>query len=336
MPAALLEAPTITDDGTRREFILAGLALSLGATACGEEEGEDRPVASTRTVRDAYGSVRVPAEPKRVVAVDRGAADIAVAMGIKPAGVSDEVRGFPYLARQVTGVPRTGPPDSPDFERILALRPDLILGLDAYLEEKKAYAQLSKIAPTFAARFGAGPTWRQFSEDLARGLGKEAAIGRALKAYDAKVAKLRGDLGDRTSTTVSIVRVDPAGGNDHMLYLAGMFCGNVVYNDLGLGVPPQLRETVGDPATAWTDLDRESLVEISRERFRMAEADAIFIWNHSDEGGDEMVEAVMDDPLFRQLDAVKAGRVYPCGTHWIQETVTGAGLMLDDIRAALL
>ena len=331
----LLEAPTPTDDGTRREFILAGLALSLGAAACGEDEKEP-PVATTKTVRDAYGSVRVPAEPKRVVAVDRGAADIAVAMGVKPVGVADEVEGFPYLADQLEGVARTGPPDSPDFESVLALRPDLILGLDAYLEEKKAYARLSQIAPTFAARFGAGDTWRQFSEDLARGIGKEAAMGRTFKAYDAKVAKLREDLGDKLSTTVSVMRVDPAGGNDHMLYLAGMFCGNVVYNDLGLGVPPQLRKTAGDPKTAWTDLEREGLIEISRERFRMAEADAIFIWNHGDKTGDELVDRVLDDPLFKQLDAVKEGRVYPTGTHWIQETVTGADLMLDDIRSALL
>jgi len=67
-------------------------------------------------------------------------------MGIEPVGVSDEIREFPYLAEQLDGVPRTGPPDSPDFESILALRPDLILGLDAYLEEKKAYTRLSRIA----------------------------------------------------------------------------------------------------------------------------------------------------------------------------------------------
>ena len=281
--------------------------------------------------------MRVPAEPKRVVAVDRGAADIAVAMGIKPIGVADEVRDFPYLAEKLEGVPRTGPPDSPDFESILALRPDLILGLDAYLEEKKAYARLSNIAPTFAARFGAGDTWRQFSEDLARGLDQQAAIGRTFKAYDAKVAKLREDLGDKTSTTVSVLRVDPAGGNDHMLYLAGMFCGNVVYNDLGLGVPPQLRKAVGDPATAWTDLEREGLIEISRERFRMAEADAIFIWDHSDEAERRRWSTrCWTTRCSSSSTPSRRGASTPPAPTGSRRPSPAPTMMLDDIRSALL
>jgi iron complex transport system substrate-binding protein len=333
MLAAPPRPPVPTDDGTRRE-LLVGAALALGLAACGEESSE--PVRRSRTVRDAYGRVRLPVEPKRVVAVDRGAADIAVAVGIMPIGVADEVSAFPYLAARLDGVPRVGPPDSPDFERILALRPDLILGLDAYLEETKAYARLSEIAPTFAARFGAGETWLEFSADLARGLGRQQRFDGVVDAYQAKVDKLRADIGDPAATTASIVRVDPAGGSDHMIYLAGMFCGNVVYNDVGLGVPEQLRETAGDPATAWTDFERESILEVSPEQFRMAEADALFIWNHSDdEDQSELVEAVMSDPLFERLDAVRAGRVHPVGTHWIQETVTGASMMLDDLRSAL-
>jgi ABC-type Fe3+-hydroxamate transport system substrate-binding protein len=68
----------------------------------------------------------------------------------------------------------------------------------------------------------------------------------------------------------------------------------------------------------------------------MAEADALFIWNHSENDEGELVEAVTSDPLFQRLDAVRAGRVHEVGTHWIQETVTGASLMLDDLRAALV
>ena len=334
MTSALTITPT--DDGTRRELLLAGAALAIGFAACGEEAVPETEAETTRTVRDAYRSLKVPAEPKRVVAVDRGAADIAVATGITPIGVADEVQGFPYLAEKVDGIERTGPPDAPDFERILALQPDLILGLDAYLEEGKQYARLSEIAPTFAARFGAGDTWLEFSEDLARGLGREAQLEKLVADYEAKVAALQDDLGDRIDTSVSIIRVDPAGGNDHMIYLAGMFCGNVVYNDVGLAVPPQLQKTAGDPATAWTDFEREGLLEISRELFRMAEADAIFIWNHGDLFQEDLVQAVLDDPLFQQLDAVKNGRVYKTGTHWIQETITGASLMLDDLRDALV
>jgi iron-siderophore transport system substrate-binding protein len=334
MTTALLEPPV--DDGTRRDLLLAGAALALGFAACGDEDPQPSEPAQMRTVRDAYGTVKVPAEPQRVVAVDRGAVDIAVAVGIKPAGVSDEIEDFPYLAEQLKGVPFVGPPASPDFERILTLKPDLILGLDAYLEEGKAYARLSEIAPTFAARFGVGETWREFSEELAVGLGGEQVLARLFDDYDAKVAALREDLGDKLDTTVSIIRVDPAGGTAHMIYLAGMFCGNVVYNDVGLAVPPQLRKRAGDPATAWTDFERESIIEISREEFRLAEADTIFVWSHSDDVDEDLVQAVLDDPLFQQLDAVKAGRVHPTGTHWIQETITGASMMLDDLRNALV
>lgn len=337
MTTALLDRPPVvpTDDTTRREFLLATAALAIGLAACGNEDAST-PVEQTRTVNDAYGAVRVPVDPQRVVAMDRGAADIAVAVGIRPIGVADELVGFPYLAKGLEDVARIGPPDSPNFERILELEPDLILGLDAYLEEGKAYARLQEIAPTFAARFGAGDTWREFSMDLATGLGREAELTKQFADYDAKVAKLRTDLGDRLDTTATIIRVDPAGGTNHMIYLAGMFCGNVVYNDVGLAIPEQLRERAGDPKTAWTDLERESIIEISPEQFRLAEADAIFIWNHGDHTGDALVQAVLDDPLFGQLDAVRDGHVYPVGTHWIQETLTGASMMVDDLRATLV
>lgn len=75
MTTALLAPPTQTvadppdrldpvDDGTRREFIAGGIALSLGLAACGDEDsGFDG--AATRRVRHARGVTDVPTDPKR-------------------------------------------------------------------------------------------------------------------------------------------------------------------------------------------------------------------------------------------------------------------------------
>jgi ABC-type Fe3+-hydroxamate transport system substrate-binding protein len=83
-------------------------------------------------------------------------------------------------------------------------------------------------------------------------------------------------------------------------------------------------------------VERESILEISRERFRLAEPDAILVWSHAERDCEKLIADVLEDPLSGLLDAVKRERVSTTGTHWIQETVTGASMMLDGLRRTLV
>jgi len=89
----------------------------------------------TKTVSNTLGKVEVPLKPQRVIVLEENVVlDSVVALGIKPVGVvycggcEEKFRGI--RSELLAGVPVLGSIGSlPSLEKILALKPDLILGL---------------------------------------------------------------------------------------------------------------------------------------------------------------------------------------------------------------
>lgn len=191
--------------------------------------------ADCRVIEHAMGQSCVPLRPERVVVLGTGELDAALALGLTPVGAVTpyEIGRFPeYLRDDTQSIMRVGTWTQPDLERIVALKPDLILSS----RERHAtiYDQLSAIAPTvFSADIGA--SWKDNLRLFAQALGRAERGESVLNQYHTKLTRLHKALTDSASLpTVSLVRGMP----DHVrIYLKDSFSGSIL-SDAGLPRPP--------------------------------------------------------------------------------------------------
>ncbi|CAN5498981.1 hypothetical protein BH23CHL2_BH23CHL2_27340 [soil metagenome] len=265
---------------------------------------DDAENGETRTVEHAMGTTEVPANPERVVVLDMGEMDMALALGVQPVGAAlytPEQDFADYLQGDIGEYTRVGTVGEPDLEAILALDPDLIISNK--LRHEVVYDELSKIAPTvFAESLGAD--WKATFETVARALGKEDEHQQVMDEYWGRIEAFQDAMGgDLDRMQVSIVRSFP----DHIrLYMKDSFIGRIV-EDTGLQRPPSQ--------------DKEIFMEeISAEHIRDLAADVIFLlyWNPSQ---GEQLSTLIDNPLWTQLAAVEAAQVFE-----MDDEVWGTGL----------
>lgn len=142
---------------TRRGLIVGAGIAGLVAAVGGRGRTAAREVAATpadppRSVEHGLDVAEVPVAPRRLVALG-SAVEGALPAGITPVGVDERSAQKAYLSHRVVGVPAVGRGGQPDLERIAALDPDLMLGLDLVVEE-------AGVAGTAGRRVWAVPTAR--------------------------------------------------------------------------------------------------------------------------------------------------------------------------------
>ena len=272
--------------------VAAALLLALVALAgCGGED-EGGAAAELRTVAHAMGTTEVSARPERVVVLDTGELDSAIALGVTPVGAVEAIpgEGFPdYLAEAAEGVAIVGSIEQPDLEAIAALEPDLILS--SKVRHEAIYDQLAAIAPTVFTE-DIGVAWKTNVPLHAEALGR-VEEGEALEAeYASEVAAFKEDMGDRLgATAVSVVR---SVGDEVRVYLNANFIGTVL-KDLGLPRPPA------------QDVDDFSLTA-TLENLDAVDGDVMFLSRY---GPDHPVlDRLMDSPLWQRLGVLEAGKVF--------------------------
>lgn len=118
-----------------------------GATPTTETQGES-------TVEHAYGTTVVPADPQRVISAGVSEQDTLLALGVIPVAVTEWYgeqpdATWPWAHDKLGGAhPEVlSTADGFEFERMAALRPDLIIATNAGVSAED-YAKLSEIAPT--------------------------------------------------------------------------------------------------------------------------------------------------------------------------------------------
>lgn len=246
-----------------------------------------------RVVQHAMGETKVPANPQRVVVLDMGELDMAIALGIKPVGAALYTMDQPFpahLKEYTDGIQRVGTVGQPNLEAIAALKPDLILSNKP--RHEKIYDQLPQIAPTVLAP-GLGVDWKEAFQVHAAALGKAAEAEAIMQEYYNRLAAFKEQMGDRLAQTkVSIVRSFP----DHVrIYMKKSFIGTII-EDAGLPRPAaQDKDIFMEKATA--------------ERIPDLDGDVIFLLYYNKAQG-ESLSPLMQNPLWQQLSAVKNGRVY--------------------------
>lgn len=307
--------------------MIAATVAAMTLAACGGngEEAADTvqeeatpAAAETRTVRHAMGETEITGTPERVVVLDTGELDSAVALGVKPVGAVEAIAGtgFPeYLAEEAKGVETVGTIEQPNIEAIAALEPDLILS--SKIRHEAIYDQLSRIAPTVFTE-EVGVTWKENFAMHAEALGKTEQAEQLQGEYDQAVASLGESLGEGTPT-VSVVR---SVGDEVRIYLKGNFIGTIL-EDAGLPRPePQDSDEFSETATI--------------ERIPDLDGDVMFLSRYGDDH--RLLNRLTDNRLWSRLDVVGSDRVYevPDDLWFLGIGNFAARQIVEDLRTVLV
>ncbi|TWD74979.1 iron complex transport system substrate-binding protein [Kribbella amoyensis] len=310
-----------------RRLAAVVVVASLALVGCGSGPEEDAAAAGSdagagypRTVEHAMGTTEIPAKPKRVVALDASFVDATLILDTPVVGYTDyrTINGqLPdYLGEDRTeygsDAKAVGTLAEPNLEAIAAQDPDLIIS--AKVRHEKLYEQLSKIAPTVMSET-TGPTWKDNIRLAAKALGQEELAEQELTSYEAAAKTVGTAINAKANNpTISVVRfVD----GPTRLYQNGSFSG-IVLKDAGLK-RPKSQDAPGFSA------------EISAERIKDADADAIFVTVYADEKGlsAKTAEQFKANPLWKPL-APKVHEV-PDLTWMTAVGLQGAWVILTDL-----
>ena len=291
---------------------LAAVAIGVAAMAIA-------PAVLAREITHAMGVTDVPDNPQRIIVLTNEGTEALLAVGITPVGAVKSFLGDPWydhIAAEMADVTVVGEESALNLEAIAALQPDLIIGNKT--RQEKVYEQLSAIAPTVMAERLRGD-WKINMALYTDAAGKGAEGAAALAAFDARAAKLGGEAGPLLEEQISLVR-----------FMSGMT--RIYYNDTFAGlILKQIgfhRPPAQDNPFFADDVGKERIPDFAGDRM------FYFVYETGDGAGDSQAADWTADPLWQNLDVVKAGKAYMVSDA-IWNTAGGiiaANLMLDDLE----
>jgi iron complex transport system substrate-binding protein len=245
----------------------------------------------------------------------------SLALGIRPIA-STYLSGFPlpeYLQGKLDDVPSIGDFNSPSTEKILKLKPDLILTR----ANQGVYEHLSYIAPTVTLNVPfPPPSWKVQLEEIAQVLGKEEVGQQLLDQYWQRVEKIQQALGDRRKTMkISIANTSSEYGI--WSYGEKHFSGSVL-KDIGLQRPQSQQG------------DFFYIENMSKENLLDFDGDALFFvsWGRKDDK--KTLGKLKQSPLWQHLKVVQQNHVYFVGMHWHSSDIFAINAILDDLEKYLV
>jgi iron complex transport system substrate-binding protein len=308
-------------------FLVLGFFTFLMIGACNAGSmPETNTVASTencRMIQHAAGETCVPNNPQRIIMLREDTFINGLELGVQSiATVSAPGFPFPkYLQGKVDRVESVGGYGSPNLEKMLSLRPDLIVA-DSYYSQD-LYSQLSQIAPTVVLNVPfPPPPWEEQLEELAQILDKEEAGKQLINEYWQRVEKLKQALGDRRKTLqVSIANTS----SEYGIWSYGeKHPSGSVLEDIGLQRPESQRG------------DFFYIENISAEKISDIDGDVLFFVSAEREDDKKTLETLKQSPLWAQLGVVQRDQVHFVGRHWHSWDILAINAILDDLEKYLV
>lgn len=315
--------------------LIFSLVLTLCLTAACDRSDQPLAVSSNcRVVQHIAGESCIPQEPKRVVTLDGVSLEYALALGIQPIGsVLDQLDE--YLIERISGIENIGSAGAPNLEKILWLKPDLILGLDFH---QTIYSEITKIAPAVLFEFEYSGRWKELFQTFSATLGKSQIAQQVLDRYYQRIDQFKQNQfkqnqfkrnNDHTSFNISIIRIDPI---SIYPYFQDSFCG-VILQDVGLSRPPAQQLSA---AEAQRKFGNPIQAAISKEQLEFVDGDVIFVWIgentiEATQHAKAQLEKLKVDPLWQKLTAVQQNRVYHVSSDWIGSGPIAANRVIDDL-----
>jgi len=335
-------------------LIVACNSNALDRTTSGDTANSKLSSSSSncRIVKHDMGETQVCGQPQKIVALSPHLLDLLLSLDRQPAGYAEVFpfhkgkyfnnpsQQIPYLGDRITSQPlNLGNRDEPSLERLIALKPDLILGEVG--NNRQVYGLLSKIAPTLLwdDRTAKGK-WQQSIRQLAQAVGDEKQAEAVITAYNQRITDARAEFDP-------IVVAHP-----HLLLLGA----NRLSSDLaivaGNGYLGELLEGLGFQfvsAPLRTNVARVTSVSLELLP-QVGTADIIFILGHDLSPNRRNLTSVLDsqtsviqqewnkNAIAQTLKASKENRVYFV-TYYLWNGLNGpigAELILNQLRQLLL
>jgi len=271
------------------------LLILLLLTACGEKEKNSSPTtvqdtkeAEAKTVQTTNGEVVIPTSPQRIVAEEYIAS--LLVLDVKPVGAPGLALENYYLKDALKDVEEIGDYGKPSIEKIIALKPDLIITGNG-----ENYDALSKIAPTVVIPYGELKDAHEELTYFGELLGKEQEAKDWLTQYDQKIADAKAQVDAIIPKDASFSIIEDA---DKTYYAYGDNFGRggqPVYQALGRKPPAKVADEMMEKQ--WAEISEEVLADYAGD----------YIILTSD---DRTVEDFKKDPIWGSLPAVKNDHLY--------------------------
>ena len=297
---------------TRRGFMLgtAGAAAAALLAACGsDDDGSAGTSAATTatgpqgsgfpiTVRDRYGTTTVERMPERVVVYGYNDHDTVLALGVVPLGlikwIPEWKRGVGPWSLDALGDARPVLFEGQEvpFERIAALRPDLIIAVGQNLRASD-HDRLRQIAPIVSTP-GGYPAWglppTEQALQIGTALGMRAETERLVRGLEDLYARTRADNPTFAGRTVMVVT--PVEDGQMSIFSDTDARGRLIAN-LGFRQPAAVADVVGDEFYAY----------LSPEKFDLLDVDALLVLAYNRASADALDKMA----TYKQLGVVRRG-----------------------------
>jgi iron complex transport system substrate-binding protein len=257
---------------------VAALVAATALVACGsdDDKGEAPAAAASAgfpvTLKNTFGETTIAKKPERIVTLGWNAQDVVYALGETPVGMPKVTYGPTPAGTTAWDADKFDPAkttlldttDSIPFEKVAALRPDVILapyeGFD-----KATYTKLSEIAPTVA--YPGAPwqtTWQDQTTIIGKALGKSAEADKLVAGIKELTAKAAADHPEFKGKTLSILSY----GAENYVYTPGDPRVQIL-NEMGFVNSP------GVEALEKTNTKKEFALTVSKERLNDLDADVV-------------------------------------------------------------
>lgn len=250
----------------------------------------------TRTIEYLGESYEVPEKVERIVVTGAmEAMEDMVVLDVHPVGAIAIGGKFPELyASVIDKAESIGEKIKPNFEKILELNPDVILGSTKFPEEVQS--KLEKIAPTILVSH-ISTNWESNLNLLAELTGKQADAEKILSTYKADIEAAKSTLTEKLQDQkVAAIRIR---GGQAYVYPKEVFLNAVLYGELGLAVPNEVAKAKSQEA-------------ISVEQLADMNPDYLFVQFSTDENADapNALEDFKKNPIIQNITAFKNDRVF--------------------------
>ncbi|PIC58669.1 iron-uptake system-binding protein [Sporosarcina sp. P12(2017)] len=237
----------------------------------------------------------VPENVERIVITGAmEAMEDATVLNIEPVGGITVAGEFPETFKAVVGNTESiGEKQQPNFEKILELQPDIILGTTKFKDE--VVEKLEQIAPTILVSH-ISTNWQDNLKLMAQLGDKEEEAKTLLAQYDKDIKAATEIKEEFEGKTVMAIRIR---GGSLFVYPEDVFFNPSLYNELGIDVPEVIQK-----AKAQEEISIEQLAEVN--------PDVLFIQvqTSGNQENEQAYEELKKNPIIQNIDAFKNDAAY--------------------------